>query len=823
MDLRYNTPLTITIGSSRFSENWHRCETTWAKFVERCSRTKKTPETMTVYLDMSREQQGEIKDVGGFVGATFSGTRRRKADVICRQLLTLDADEIAPGVDIWARFLDAYNCAALVYGTHKYRPEKPRVRFAIPLSREVNTEEHEAIARAIADKLGMANFDKTTFEAARLMYWPSTPADIDFYFRYNDAPILDPDKILATYNNWQDITEWPTHPQESPEALAANKRKAQDPTGKPGAIGLFCRAYTPAEAITKFLPEIYTPAGAGRFTYSHGSTYGGLQVYGDGYAISHHTTDPANVGHPVNAFDLVRIHNYRHLDTDAQPDTPVNRLPSFKAMEKLVYDDPECKQLQISETLTDFSRIVLDAADGAPEEEDDHAGADMQPDFEPGPWSAGLDMGPNGMKRTTNNLRLILLHDRKLQTVKYDRFAKCDRITGPYFQNESTDKLNDESAGKIALYLERAYNMPISTNKVLEILSTTATERGFNPVHDFIKAEKWDGSPRLETVLIDYLGANDTPLNRAITKLWFVGAVARAFEPGVKFDYVLTLPGPQGIGKSTFLATIAGRWFSDSFSFADKDNKQIEAVIAAWIVEISELNGLKRANDAEGAKAFISRCVDRTRLAYKHTLEDFPRHNVFAATTNEEHFLTGDTGNRRWWIVPVKGAGPVAQWLPRLRTEIPQIWAEAFELYSQGTALYLRPELEAQAKRVQFEYDTAAGDEVSDTIENYLDILLPPDWYTYDKRKRREWINNPDPLDLEGTIKRTVICAAEVLNDLPELERRRVSLNRITRVLKHCKGWELANTRIRIDNIFGRPKTAFVRVDKQPDDDEDDI
>ena len=170
---------------------------------------------------------------------------------------------------------------------------------------------------------------------------------------------------------------------------------------------------------------------------------------------------------------------------------------------------------------------------------------------------------------------------------------------------------------------------------MFEILKTTASERNFNPVQDYICKEKWDGTPRIETAIIDYLGAEDTPLIREQTKLWFVAAVARAFEPGCKFDNVLTLPGPQGIGKSTFFKVIGDRWFNDSFSFASGDKEKVETITNGWIIEISELNGMKRANDAEAAKAFLSRRSDCMRPAYGRKPIEYLRHNVFAATTNE--------------------------------------------------------------------------------------------------------------------------------------------------------------------------------------------
>ena len=188
--------------------------------------------------------------------------------------------------------------------------------------------------------------------------------------------------------------------------------------------------------------------------------------------------------------------------------------------------------------------------------------------------------------RSISNLRLIFTLDENLSQIRYDTFCQDDVCFSPLFRNvngnkvdeESAGKINvngnkvdEESAGKIQDYLERTYRLHLTQNKVFEMLKTTSSERSFNPVQDFIIQETWDGQPRIATTLIDYLGAEDTPLVREQTKLWFVAAVARVFTPGCKFDNVLTLPGPQGIGKSTFFKTISGKWFNDSFSFASGD------------------------------------------------------------------------------------------------------------------------------------------------------------------------------------------------------------------------------------------------------------
>lgn len=327
--------------------------------------------------------------------------------------------------------------------------------------------------------------------------------------------------------------------------------------------------------------------------------------------------------------------------------------------------------------------------------------------------------------RSISNLRLIFTLDENLNQIRYDTFCQDDVCFNPLFRNVNGNKIDEESVGKIQDYLERTYRLRLTQNRVFEILKTTSLERYFNPVQEFITQETWDGQPRIATAIIDYLGAEDTPLVREQTKLWFVAAVARVFSPGCKFDNVLTLPGPQGIGKSTFFKTISGKWFNDSFSFASGDKEKVETITNGWIIEISELNGLKRANDAEAAKAFLSRCSDYMRPAYGHKVVEFRRHNVFAATTNETNFLQGDNGNRRWWVIPVKGNGHVSDWLNCLQRAVPQLWAEAYTYYQQGMKLYLSLDMENEANEMQMQHSDILVDPIMEDIEMYLEREVP--------------------------------------------------------------------------------------------------
>lgn len=425
--------------------------------------------------------------------------------------------------------------------------------------------------------------------------------------------------------------------------------------------------------------------------------------------------------------------------------------------------------------------------------------------------------------RSISNLRLIFTLDENLSRIRYDTFCQDDVCFSPLFRNVNGNKIDEESAGKIQDYLERTYRLHLTQNKVFEMLKTTSSERSFNPVQDFINQETWDGQSRIATTLIDYLGAEDTPLVREQTKLWFVAAVARVFTPGCKFDNVLTLPGPQGIGKSTFFKTISGKWFNDSFSFASGDKEKVETITNGWIIEISELNGLKRANDAEAAKAFLSRCSDYMRPAYGHKVVEFMRHNVFAATTNETNFLQGDNGNRRWWIIPVKGNGQVSEWLDALQRVVPQLWAEAYAYYRQGMKLYLTPDMEIQANEVQVQHSNILVDPIMEDLEMYLEREIPVQYASWTIPIRQAYQKGAYSEPNSTMTSLNMVCARQIIEEMPnDLVRRnpaKYTSQYINRLMSMIPNWKRSDQE-KVKGLHpaycdktGRAKHPWVRVD----------
>jgi putative DNA primase/helicase len=704
----------ISIGLSRKETNWKNITLPWSELKAKLSVTRRTHETIKQYLRMDRDRQTEIKDVGGFVGGLITGGRRKKGSVMQRHLITLDADSATP--DFWADFWLSFPNEALLYTTHKYTAESPRYRLVLPLTRPVSPDEYQACVRKIAELIGLQHFnDKSTYQVERLMYWPSTASDGIFYTKYQEGAWLNPDDILALYHDWRDTSQWPDYKQDG--LVDARIKKQGDPWEKPGVIGAFCREYTVPETIEKFLPDVYeVGTDPDRYTYKLGSVSNGLVIYDQGrYAYSHHGTDPASEK-LCNAFDLVRLHKFAHKDENIGPHTPINKYPSFIAMQDFARDDDGVRVRAMNEkhaqALEEFD--VLDTDDypeypgisgviGVKEPGDSN---DDNDDFEiltpvDDSWKKQLkiDKQLNAMG-TINNAMLILKNDFP-GTFQYDEFTHRAKVLrhlpwrriDPLADNEWLD---EDNSG-IRHYMENRYGLA-SVGKIEDAIVNIFRANRVHPVRSYLDGLVWDGSKRIERALIEYFGADDNEYVRAVTRKWMIAAVKRIYRPGCKFDNVLTLVGPQGVGKSTFFNKLGGRWFSDSFGTI-QGKEAVEQIQGVWLVEMGELAGLKNV-EVNAIKHFISKQVDLFRAAYGRNTQSHPRQCVFAATTNEGEFLRDSTGNRRWWVVdcgtPVKSVfDDLSEYV------VNQLWAEAVEYYRSGESLHLPKKIEAMATEVQ--------------------------------------------------------------------------------------------------------------------------
>lgn len=809
MDIRLNNDFSIDLATahSRIAKKWRNRHWLWSELLQRCSETKRTGETAAEYARMSKEEQSNVKDVGGFVGGYLSGGIRKNANVMYRTVATLDIDYGT--VNVWDDFTMAFGFAAMIYSTHKHSSKTPRYRLVFPLSRQVSPAEYEPLCRKIAAEIGIDLFDDTTYELPRLFYWPSTSKDADFVFDYQDGPACDVDAILSQYVDYKDVSAWPLSSREG-DVIAHEIKKQGDPTEKPGVIGAFCRAYSIEDAIDTFLSDKYEKTGhEGRYTYKLGSVAGGLVCYEGKFAYSHHETDPASK-QLCNAFDLCRVHLFGAQDEGSRA-LDVTRKPSYAAMQEFAAKDKAVKLLMARER----AQAAADDFDGL----DD---AELPEDYND-EWKAELEYTKSG-KLLCNiaNIILILENDPALAGhIVHDLFTGMDSAKDGLPWNKNANQWTDTDDANLRVWLEKHYDIT-GKEKIADALTAVLTRHSYHPIRDYLNGLTWDGVPRLDRIIIDYMGAEDSELNRAMSRKHFVAAVARVFNPGCKYDYCLIMSGAEGIGKSTLLRVMGGKWFNDSITTLE-GKEGMEQLRRAWVVELGELSSIKRS-DVEQVKAHLSKQVDIYRAAYARRVLEHPRQCVFCGTTNEALFLKGDTGNRRFWVIPVVAElRKYKDWSEAIRRDRDQLWAEAVHYYKLGEPLYLSEELEAQAKQRQQDFNDDNDDPIVAMLDKYLNTLLPVNWDTMDIQARRSYLRDPDPLQAEGTVKRDKVCAAEFIceqlgKDMADKDYKYLC-RRVSKMIGDRPEWERVSSTKHAAKLYGTQR-GFRRVE-QPDEDDD--
>lgn len=799
--IKHDGSLTIATGRSRMEKEWKNKVYTWSQLLAKLKNPTRTQETYAEYIKLPKAEQDKIKDVGGFVGGTLKGGRRKADCVQARQVITLDAD-FAP-LDLVETLYLYIDGAYAVYSTHKHCPEKPRLRILIPLDREVTPDEYEAISRKLAEEIGIDYFDDTTYQPSRLMYWGSVSADGQYVFDYDDSAWISADRILSQYPDWTDTSYWP----ESTRAAESRKRTAKkqgDPCEKKGLIGAFCRTYSVDEAIQKFLPEVYIPCALPRrYTYAEGSTAAGLVLYDEKFAYSNHATDPAG-GKLCNAFDLVRIHKFGTLDEDAAPNTAGPKLPSYKAMMDFIQEDKETRltlgRERKQEAIEDFS------------------------DDESDEWLAALELDRTGViKNSLNNILLILQHDPCLKSIVFNQMADNLEIKGEIPWKRQGKFWRDADDAQLEAYLAQTYT-EFSKTKILSAITKVADDRAYHPVREYLaRLPEWDGIPRLDTLLVDYLGAQDNDYVRQVTRKTLCAAIVRVLHPGCKFDTVLVLCGPQGIGKSTLIARVGGDWFSDSLNLTDtRDKTAAEKLQGYWIIEIGEMAGMGSAG-VKTLRSFITTQDDRYRASYGRRVSSHPRQCILIGTTNsEEGYLNDVEGGRRFWPVDTPCIGNRKVW-DITQEEVDQIWAEAKRRVEAGESLILSGDVAEEALKRQKE--AMVSDPREEKVREYLDRRLPVDWYFRDLDKRRDFLYGTERPMPETPLRRDYVSAQEIWcecfgNSLNKMERKDAFT--IKTIMAKLDGWEASGERIRLGADYGRQR-IYKRVGQPRDNPRDNL
>lgn len=719
----------VSICNRRTDKKYKNQEVEWDYIKQRNRIPIRTSETAEEYPKLSKNQRGDIKDIGGFVGGWLKGGIRKNGNVIGRQIGLLDADHVPQDIDLCDTVRSVYgNVTYFIYSTHSHTAENPRCRIVFLFNREVTEEEYPATMRMAAKAIGMDYMDDSTYQANRMMYWASCPSNGEFIFEENDGEPLDVDALLQKYEDWRDVSQWPTSSRQS-EVIKAAAKQQQNPLEKEGMVGLFCRAYgTVQNAISEYLSDVYAPTVdcSGRYDYIPGEGTAGVVIYDDLFVYSHHATDPA-CEKLLNAFDLVRIHKFG--DEDGKK--------SFSSMLVLASKDERVKALSLKEK-QEKAKLEFDD------------------------WTKGLEHDKSGtILNTLHNILLIMENDENLQPIVFNQLADGMEIKGEVPWQHPARFWRDADDAQLICYVDENYGTFSARNYQIAVTKVT-DDRSYHPIREYLNTlPDWDHIPRIDTSLIDYLGAEDNRYVRAVSRKSFCAAVRRVKEPGIKFDTMAVLNGPQGIGKSTFIAKIGMSWYSDSLNLSDMNDKTAaEKLQGYWILEIGELAGMKKA-DVDKVKAFVSRQDDKYRASFGRRVTPHPRQCIFFGTTNSENgYLRDITGNRRFWNVKTPGTGKKKPW-ELTQEDVDQMWAEVLWYVGQGEKLYLDAELEVMASSEQkaaMEQDDREG-----IVREYLDTLLPESWESMDIYKRQEFIRDRDnPTQPKGVVRKDSVCNLEI-------------------------------------------------------------
>jgi putative DNA primase/helicase len=318
-------------------------------------------------------------------------------------------------------------------------------------------------------------------------------------------------------------------------------------------------------------------------------------------------------------------------------------------------------------------------------------------------WTDDIKFSAKGeIRPILANLILFLReHPAWKGVLAFDEFGNRVVIRKrPYWGDEAPNTpWTDHHESLVRVWFQ---NQDIAANQgdIGRAVQNAARSNSFHPVRAYFDGLVWDGRARLDTWLVDYFHADNTPYTRAIGPRFLISAVARIYRPGEKVDHVPVFEGPQGRQKSEALRTLAvnDAWFSDRLSNVTSKDAAIETA-GVLLFEIAEGEALFRTATSS-MKRFITSRYDRFRPPYGKHLVNRPRQCVFAATINPPAggYLKDSTGNRRIW--PVACHGLIDR--DAIERDRDQLWAEAIVRFNADAKWWLEtPALEALAAREQ--------------------------------------------------------------------------------------------------------------------------
>ena len=405
------------------------------------------------------------------------------------------------------------------------------------------------------------------------------------------------------------------------------------------------------------------------------------------------------------------------------------------------------------------------------------------------------------VKQLLSNLENIILFEPIGKNLTFNEFTQ-----EVFFQGEP---LTDANISEIRMLVDRKYKVKFTKDDTLAVIDLVSRKKSFHPIKLMIHAKPWDGVQRVETVFIDYRGVDDNSYTRAVSRKWLSGAVARIYEPGIKFEMVPIIAGKQGLGKSTLFQRLGGEFFTDSLRSLGNTKDDYQLLIGAFIIELGELSSMS-TTETDQIKSFVSATSDKIRLPYARTTQTYKRTCVFAGTTNTSQYLNDLTGNRRFLPMPVNHK-PQFDVFELEETIIQQIWAEAYLIYKNGEKLFLDDMLDNAIADEYREEATERGLFFSE-IDEFLDMPVPSGWDNMTLFNKRSYYNlykldgitDKHPHKIDKTSSKEI---AQVVFRAEGSDRSsQPQMKKITLFMDNLDGWTKQTVRVN-----GRPVKGYKR------------
>jgi hypothetical protein len=608
-------------------------------------------------LTKTPKEAPDKKAIGWWTPAKFSGVKNEKGSdrwrggFEHRDAITLDLDRLRPA-DI-ARVRATYaKFAYVMHSSYSHTEASPRLRIVLPLTRPTNYDEYQVVSRLIANRFDIELVDTISFRPVQVTYLPGRPPGGTYFAEAHEGAWVDVDAVLGELSDWRDFGQWPRSARED---ARPTQIRAENPLEKRGIVGAFCRSFTIHDVIAKYELPYEPTSHPDRYTYALGHGIEGVVVYDDGLkAHSHHDTDPARGQN--NAFDLVRLHKFSHLDAGVADDVPISKRPSYKEMAKLARSEPsvvaeiEGEAVENFETLPDL------------EEQPDDLSWLQLPGEDAPPQLEGSKKEQHPKKRARSYIKERYVYVRDQDGWAY-RASPTLLLNVGAMKNSETCNMPRTEAGKRFDPVELAREIPPTDFHV--------DSRGYAPGEAPIYREV-DGTTRLNLwtdPCIEELEPTADELERyndLLDRVLGPFSVARDLyeqimgylvqNPKARIGYAFVLSGVPGCGKST-LTDYVPRLVFGRENVSAPENKQLRERFTGWalnarIISIAELWHADRRDAADFANS-LKPYVTEPVINIERKGEDaftIPNRASMFAQSNYRDCINLQDGDRRWFI-----------------------------------------------------------------------------------------------------------------------------------------------------------------------------